>query len=140
MLAASQSSINFVYVVSRLGDEEVGNGDRRTGRRSVPPSNSRGVPLQRRDEDVEIAGRIDVEEGLLPGHWALWQRGGRIRVVGRVWGWLGRKILGRGTHDAGKDLVPDPVGPGADDTVSRQPLLLRGVDDETVDARRAASP
>ncbi len=71
MPAASQCSINFVYVVGRLGDKEVANRDRRTGRWSVPPSNSRGVSLQRWDENVEIAGRIDVEEGLLPSHRAL---------------------------------------------------------------------
>src|SRR5271165_1435694 len=45
MLAASQCIINLVHVVSRLGDEEVGDRDRRTGCRSVSPSNSRGISL-----------------------------------------------------------------------------------------------
>jgi hypothetical protein len=40
MLAASQCIISFVHVVSRLRDEEVGDRDRRTERRSVSPSNS----------------------------------------------------------------------------------------------------
>jgi hypothetical protein len=45
MLAASQCIINFVHVISRLRDEEVGDRDRRTGCGSVSPSNSRGISL-----------------------------------------------------------------------------------------------
>jgi len=49
------------------------------------------------------------------------------------------QILGRGAYDAGEDLVPHTVGPAADGAVPRQPLLLRGVDDETeVPVGRAA--
>jgi hypothetical protein len=86
--------------------------------------------MKRRDEDVEVVGPVDVEEWLLPGHRALRQRGVRIVVATGVWG----EILGRRAHDAGEDLIPDAVRPGADDTVPRQPLLLRGVDDETVES------
>jgi hypothetical protein len=80
--------------------------------------------LQRRDEDVEVAGRVDVEEGLFPGHRAGCQRGVRIAIRG-----VGREILWRGAYDAGENLVPDPVSPTIlEDAVPRQPLLLRAAE------------
>ena len=52
----SKSDVDRLRRVRRFGDEEVGDRDRRAEGRSSSPSNSRGIPLHRRDEDTEVAG------------------------------------------------------------------------------------
>src|SRR5258707_1758096 len=109
--------------VGRTGDEETLDWDGRTRRSAASPARTRGIELDRRDEDVVVSAGIYVQVW----RFSCYRTGCECRVGSTAWRMTGEALRGR-AYDPRERLVPDAVCPAVELAVSDQPLLLRAID------------